>query len=141
MSNKKILNFFSFLNEAKSETTKVIVLTGNVKGSKTSASFMEECKKRGVECHIVDVNDATLEKVYNGHLIKTEEEQILIEPNSTVIVPRRGVLENSHTKQILLSLEEARYFTVNTLESMEVCENKFITSQIRSEERRVGKEC
>lgn len=133
MSNKKILNFFSFLNEAKSETTKVIVLTGNVKGSKTSASFMEECKKRGVECHIVDVNDATLEKVYNGHLIKTEEEQILIEPNSTVIVPRRGVLENSHTKQILLSLEEARYFTVNTLESMEVCENKFITSQIMEE--------
>jgi ribosomal protein S6--L-glutamate ligase len=133
MSGRKILNFFSFLNEAKSETTKVIVLTGNVKGSKTSSSFMEECKKRGIECHVVDVNDTTLEKVYNGHLLKTEDEQILIEPNSTVIVPRRGVLENSHTKQILLSLEEARYFTVNTLESMEMCENKFITSQIMEE--------
>ena len=133
MSSRKILNFFSFLNEAKGETTKVIVLTGNVKGSKTSSSFQDECKKRGVECHVVDVNDTTLEKVYNGHLLKTADEQILIEPNSTVIVPRRGVLENSHTKQILLSLEEARYFTVNTLESMEVCENKFITSQIMEE--------
>jgi len=133
MSAKKILNFLSFLNEAKAETTKIIVLTGNVKGSKTSASFKEECEKRKIECHIIDVNDAVLEKVYNGHLLKTEDEQILIEPNSTVIVPRRGVLENSHTKQILLSLEEARYFTVNSLESMEVCENKFVTSQIMEE--------
>jgi ribosomal protein S6--L-glutamate ligase len=133
MSAKKILNFLSFLNEAKAETTKVIVLTGNVKGSKTSTSFKEECEKRKIECHIVDVNDAILEKVYNGHLLKTEDEQILIEPNSTVIVPRRGVLENSHTKQILLSLEEARYFTINSLESMEACENKFITSQIMEE--------
>ena len=133
MSAKKILNFLSFLNEAKAETTKIIVLTGNVKGSKTSTSFKEECEKRKIECHIIDVNGVVLEKVYNGHLLKTEDEQILIEPNSTVIVPRRGVLENSHTKQILLSLEEARYFTVNSLESMEVCENKFVTSQIMEE--------
>ena len=131
--NNKVLNFVSFLNESKTDGIKVIVLTGNVKGSKTSESFKEECEKMGAECHVVDVNEAVLEAVYNGHLIKMDGEQILIDPNSTVIVPRRGVLENSHTKQILLSLEEARYFTVNSLESMEVCENKFITSKIMEE--------
>lgn len=129
MRSKRVINFSSFLNESQTETTKVIVLTGNVKGSKTSKSFVEECEKRGVECHVVDVNDAVIEKVYNGHLIKTNSQNLLIDPSNTVIVPRRGVLENSHTKTILKQLEEGRYFTVNTLHSMEVCENKFTTSQ------------
>jgi RimK family alpha-L-glutamate ligase len=129
MESRKVLSFFNFLNESKSETTKVVVLTGNVKGSKTSKSFVEECEKRGVECFTIDVNDAVIEKVYNGHIIKTSTQNVMIDPNSTVIVPRRGVLENSHTKSILQELEESRYFTVNSLQSMEVCENKFITSQ------------
>ena len=129
-SPNKFLDFFTFLNESKSETTKVIVLTGNIKGSKTSSSFADECKKNGVQCHVVDVNDVVLEKVYNGHVLKTGKEKIMIDPTTTAIVPRRGVLENSYTKQVLSTLEKARYFTVNTLASMEACENKFITSQI-----------
>jgi RimK family alpha-L-glutamate ligase len=133
MQSDNVLDFLSFINESKTENTKIIVLTGNVEGSKTSDSFLKECKKRSIKCHIVDVNDVVLEKVYNGHIIKTGKEKILIDPSSTVIVPRRGVLENSFTKQILLTLEQGRYFTVNTLESMEVCENKFTTSRILEE--------
>lgn len=129
MISDKVLNFWTFLNEAKGQKTKVIVLTGNTQGSKTSKSFEAECKKRGAECHVVDVNKAVLEKVYNGHLIKTGEEGILIEPNSTVIVPRRGIISNSYTKQILTELEKSRYFTINSLESIEICENKYTTSQ------------
>ena len=63
MESRKVLSFYNFLNESKSETTKVVVLTGNVKGSKTSKSFVEECEKRGVECVTIDVNDAVIEKV------------------------------------------------------------------------------
>jgi RimK family alpha-L-glutamate ligase len=130
MSPDNVLDFLSFINESKTENTKILVLTGNIQGSKTSDSFLVECKKRGIKCYIVDVNDVVLEKVYNGHVVKTGKEKILIDPASTVIVPRRGVLENSFTKQILLTLEQARYFTVNSLESMEACENKFTTSRI-----------
>jgi RimK family alpha-L-glutamate ligase len=133
MSSNRVLDFFSYINEAKVDTTKIVVLTGNVKGSKTSTSFEKECKKRKIECYIVDVNDAIIEKTYNGHTFKTGDKEIQIDPNSTVIVPRRGVLENSYTKQILSYLEDSRYFTVNTLESMEVCENKYLTSQILEE--------
>jgi len=133
MPINRVLDFFSYINESNIETTKIVVLTGNVKGSKTSTSFKEECNKRKIECYIVDVNEAIIEKAYNGHLINTGDNTIQIDPNSTVIVPRRGVLENSYTKQILSYLEDSRYFTVNTLESMEVCENKYLTSQILEE--------
>jgi RimK family alpha-L-glutamate ligase len=132
MSVEKVLDFWGFLNEAESKgkKIKVIVLTGNTKGSKTSKSFEKVCKRRNVECHTVDINNVVLEKVYNGHVIKSEEENISIEPNTTVIVPRRGVIANSYTKQIMIELEEARYFTINTLESIEICENKFVTSHV-----------
>ncbi len=129
----KVLNFWSFLNEAKADALKVVVLTGTVEGSKTAKSFVDVCKKRGVDCYVIDVNDATLEKVYNGHLLKSGEESVLIDPESTIIVPRRGVIDNSYTKQIMTQLEHARYFTVNTLESIEICENKFVTSQVLEE--------
>jgi hypothetical protein len=49
MSLNRVLDFFSYINEARVETTKIVVLTGNVKGSKTSKSFEDECKKRKIE--------------------------------------------------------------------------------------------
>jgi RimK family alpha-L-glutamate ligase len=135
MGSDKVLNFWGFLNEAESkgESVKVVVMSGNTGGSKTSKSFEKVCKRRGLECHTVDINNVVLEKVYNGHVLKSEEESISIDPNSTVIVPRRGVIENSYTKQIMNTLEESRYFTINTLQSIEICENKFVTSHVLEE--------
>lgn len=133
MGPEKVLNFWNFINESKKEDIKVVVLSGNEKGSKTSKSFEKVCKRRGIECHTVDINNVVLEKVYNGHVFKSEKDNISIDPNTTVIVPRRGVIENSHTKQIMKDLEESRYFTINTLESIEICENKFVTSHVLEE--------
>jgi len=133
MNSKKVLDFCSFLNESKSEPIKIVVLTGSATGSKTSKQFEAECDKRGIECHTVNVNDTVLEKVHNGHLLRTGKENVLIDSNNTVIVPRRGVIDNSHTKKIMQQLQDARYFTVNTLQSIEICENKFITSQVLEE--------
>ena len=45
MPINRVLDFFSYINESNIETTKIVVLTGNVKGSKTATSFKEECKK------------------------------------------------------------------------------------------------
>jgi RimK family alpha-L-glutamate ligase len=131
MSVEKVLDFWGFLNEASTEKEiKVVVLTGNSAGSKTSKSFEKVCKKRGLECHTVDINNVILEKVYNGHVLKSEKENVSIDPTNTVIVPRRGVISNSYTKQIMTELEESRYFTINSLESIEICENKFVTSHV-----------
>ncbi len=132
------LNFLSFLNEAKStEEIDIVILSGNSKPSKTSKSFVEECEKRGIVCNVVDVTTASLEKIYNGHTLSfidgEDIKEILIKPETTAIIPRRGVIENSHTKQIMRDLEAARYFCVNSLESIEVCESKFLTSRVLEE--------
>lgn len=133
MENKTILDYSSFLNESKQENIKIIIFTGKAKGSATTKSFEAVCKERNIECYVVDINNAILEKVYNGHLIIYNTQRILIDPDTTVIIPRRGVIENSHTKRLFYQLEKARYFITNSLESIKTCENKYITSQILEE--------
>lgn len=133
MDNKNILDYFTFLNESKQKDIKLIILTGRSKGSSTTKSFEKVCKEKGIECYVIDINNALLEKVYNGHLILYNNKRILIDPDSTVIIPRRGVIENSHTRRLFYQLEKSRYFIINSLESIKVCENKYITSQILEE--------
>ncbi len=133
METKTILDYSSFLNESKQDAIKVIIFTGKSNGSPTTKSFEAVCEERGLECHVIDINNALLEKVYNGHLIIYNSKRILIDPDTTVIIPRRGVIENSHTRRLFYQLEKARYFIVNSLDSIKTCENKYITSQILEE--------
>ena len=137
---KPVLNFDSFINEAKDESqVEILILSGDSKPSKTSKSFLEECEKRGIVCNVVDVNKVTLEKIYNGHILReqngdSESREILIKPETTAIIPRRGVISNSYTKQVMRDLEQSRYFCVNSLESIEVCESKYLTSKVLENE-------
>ena len=133
MHNKNILDYSTFLNESKHEDVKIVIFTGKSKGSSTTKSFESVCKEKKIDCYVIDINNALLEKVYNGHLILYNNKRILIDPDSTVIIPRRGVIENSHTRRLFYQLEKARYFIVNSLESIKICENKYITSQILEE--------
>jgi len=133
------LNFESFLNEAKDNgMVDILILSGESKPSKTAKSFLEECGKMDIPCNVVNVNNVVLEKIYNGHIVKfsdgDETKEILIKPETTAIIPRRGVITNSYTKQIMRDLEAARYFCVNTLESIEICESKYLTSKVLEEE-------
>ena len=133
------LNFQSFLNEAENnESVDILMLSGESKPSKTAKSFAEECEKRGLTFNVVNVNNVVLEKVYNGHVVKytdgEEAKEILIRPETTAIVPRGGVITNSYTKQIMRDLEASRYFCVNSLESIEICESKYLTSKVLDEE-------
>ena len=133
------LNFESFLNEANDNgTVDILILSGETKPSKTAKSFLEECGKMDIPCNVVNVNNVVLEKIYNGHIVKfsdgDETKEILIKPETTAIIPRRGVITNSYTKQIMRDLEAARYFCVNTLESIEICESKYLTSKVLEEE-------
>jgi len=133
------LTFNNFLNESKEEgRVEIVILSGDSKGSKTSESFEEECRKRNIPCHVVDVNAVTLEKVYNGHVLRSGKDddvkEILIRPETTAIVPRRGVISNTYTKDIMRELESSRYFCLNSLESIEICESKFLTSRFLEKE-------
>ena len=133
----RALDFMSFINEAKDNgKVEILILSGNEKPSPTSKSFIEECEKQGMICNSVNVNNIKLEKVFNGHLVRTngeEDKEILIRPENTAIIPRRGVVLNTYTKQVMRDLEDARYFCVNSLESIEICESKYLTSEILEE--------
>lgn len=135
--NKRILPFSNFLNESEeSGKIKILILSGEKAKSKTAKSFEEECSNRGLECYVVNVNGVTIEKLYNGHLVRDSinEKEYIISPSDTSIIPRRGVIHSSHTKQIMREFENARYFCLNSLESIETCENKFLTSVILEED-------
>ena len=131
----RALDFSSFINEAKKNGgVEILILSGNEKPSPTSKSFIEECEKQGMVCNSVNVNNIKLEKVFNGHVVRVgegeDEKEILIRPENTAIIPRRGVVLNTYTKQVMRDLENARYFCVNSLESIEICESKYLTSEV-----------
>lgn len=130
------LDFDSFINEAKKNgKVEILILSGTEKPSPTSKSFLEECEKQGITCNSVNVNNSRIEKVFNGHSVivrddEGKEKKIMIRPEDTAIIPRRGVVLNTYTRQIMRDLEASRYFCVNSLESIEVCESKFLTSRV-----------
>ena len=131
----KALDFSSFINEAKQNGgVEILILSGNEKPSPTSKSFIEECEKQGIVCNSVNVNNIKLEKVFNGHIVRVgegdDQKEIMIRPENTAIIPRRGVVLNTYTKQVMRDLEDSRYFCVNSLESIEICESKYLTSEV-----------
>ena len=138
MENNKVLDFLTFLNESKGgkkkEKIKIVVLTGNSEDNKTGDSFVKESKKRGFSCYLVNVNQSILtigqkEKDF----IENDGKEFEISKNDTVFIPRRGVISNSYTKKIMLQIQKAGYFTLNSLESMDICENKYVTAQVMEE--------
>ena len=138
MENNKVLDFLTFLNESKGgkkkEKIKIVVLTGNSEDNKTGDSFVKESKKRGFSCYLINVNQSILtigqkEKDF----IENDGKEFEISKNDTVFIPRRGVISNSYTKKIMLQIQKAGYFTLNSLESMDICENKYVTAQVMEE--------
>jgi RimK family alpha-L-glutamate ligase len=138
MEKDKVLNFYSFLNEGKKRTEKekikIVILTGNSEENKTADSFIKESKRKGFSCHVSNVNECTLtigqkEKDF----IEEGDTSFEISKKDTVFIPRRGVISNSYTKKIMLQLQKAGYFILNSLESMEICENKYVTAQVMEE--------
>jgi ribosomal protein S6--L-glutamate ligase len=131
--NERLISFGNFINESESSfKVKVVVLSGTSKPSKTSKQFASVCKDRGIECYIVDVNNSKVSKLYKGHVIENTVtgKKVQIDPNTTAIIPRRGVINNSHTISFMETLQDSRYFCVNDVDAILACENKFTTSQI-----------
>jgi ribosomal protein S6--L-glutamate ligase len=129
MNFDKVLNYNDyFLNESKAEKVQIVMLVGGEKEG-TPESFESSCKKRKIKFKVFNVNQINLEKTKDGHTILSSEGDLKISPNDTIILSRNGVLRNTHTQDIMNQLEDSRYFVVNRLKPMEICENKFTTGQ------------
>jgi RimK family alpha-L-glutamate ligase len=126
----KIKNLDSFLNEGASEHKTILILTARPKSSDTSDRFIEQAKKRGFKAYIIDVNSTKLVKL-DDNKYKLENTETgkgpTVQRSETVVLNRRGVLSNTFTKNLAYSLEKAKFFCVNNIQSMETCENKYLT--------------
>lgn len=124
------------LNESKkAKDIQVVFLSSRAeKTTKSSNSmffFEDAAKKAGLKMITIDPSSSVISKsgedgysvVENGENKKTYS----LKPENTIIVPRRTVLKNIESRDFLTELQNDGFFVLNTLESIDNCEDKFIT--------------
>lgn len=116
-------------SEFKQKTKISVILLSNDDNSDTAKMFLESCKKKNIIGHVFDIENTMIE-FSDTHVLKSKDKKVEINQDSTVFVLRRGTLSSEHTRGIVKFLEKQGYFCINSLESMDNCENKYITSQI-----------
>lgn len=126
---RKILDFWSFLNEEKNSSVIEIAMFIGGDSNDTSSSFESECSKKNIKFHTINTPEAYLESVDGGHIVVIGNKKIRISQDKTAILIRSGVLKSTQSRDIAQQLEDAGYFIINSLKSIEVCEDKFVTGQ------------
>lgn len=124
------------LNESKkAKDIQVVFLSSRAeKTTKSSNSmffFEDAAKKAGLKMITIDPSSSTIKKdsgdnykvIENG----TEKKTVTLNPNNTIIVPRRTVLKNMESRDFLTELQNDDFFVLNSLEAIDNCEDKFIT--------------
>ena len=124
------------LNESKkAKDIQVVFLSSRAeKTTKSSNSmffFEDAAKKAGLKMITIDPSSSTISKGSNDDYNVVEngesKKSYTINPNNTIIVPRRTVLKNIESRDFLTELQNDEFFVLNTLEAIDNCEDKFIT--------------
>ena len=93
--------------------------------------FEDAAKKAGLKMITIDPSSSTISKGSNDDYNVVEngesKKSYTINPNNTIIVPRRTVLKNIESRDFLTELQNDGFFVLNTLEAIDNCEDKFIT--------------
>jgi len=121
------------LNEAKKEDAMKVVLLSNMNSSSYSIKeFEKEFKRNGIDYKIINIGSCKLKKgkADTGDFIISDEntKDFIINGQDTVILTRRGVIRSTYTRNLVETLENSGFFVLNTIESIMICENKYITS-------------
>jgi len=134
---KNRLRYFDefVLNEAKSTKSpiKVIMLSNISEESYTVPAVEKECKKRGIQFRVIDINTCVLTRNIDGDgfiITDKTKKTFKIDSEDTAVLTRRGIVRNTFTRDLVTQLEDNNFFVVNTLESVLACENKYVTSKI-----------
>lgn len=118
---------------APKNPVKIVLLSNISEESYTVPAVDKECKKRGIEFRIIDVNTCSLTKSTDGDyftIVDKTKKPFKIDSEDTAILTRRGVVRNTYTRDIVSQLEDNNFFVVNTLSSVLACENKYVTSKM-----------
>ena len=125
------------LNESKkAKDIQVVFLSSRAeKTTKSSNSmffFEDAAKKAGLKLVTIDPSSSTISKGAGDDYNVIEEngdskKTFTLNPNNTIIVPRRTVLKNIESRDFLTELQNDNFFVLNTLDAIDNCEDKFIT--------------
>ena len=93
--------------------------------------FEDAAKKAGLKMVTIDPSSSVISKgvedSYNVVENGTTKKTYTLNPNNTIIVPRRTVLKNIESRDFLTELQNDGFFVLNTLDAIDNCEDKFIT--------------
>ena len=126
----------SLITESKkAKDIQVVFLSSRAeKTTKSSNSmffFEDAAKKAGLKMITIDPSSSTISKGSNDDYNVVEngesKKNFTLNPNNTIIVPRRTVLKNIESRDFLTELQNDGFFVLNTLEAIDNCEDKFIT--------------
>ena len=127
---------YSLLNESKkAKDIQVVFLSARAEKTKKSSNsmyfFEDAAKKAGIKMITIDPSSSTIKKESgdNYKVIEktTDKKEYILNPYNTIIVPRRTVLKNTESKDFMLELQNYGFFCFNTLDTIETCEDKFLT--------------
>lgn len=128
---------YTILNESKKANDIQIVFLSaraekTTKSSNSMFFFEDAAKKAGLKMVTIDPSSSTIKKNSEDTYTITEDgiggkKTYTLKPSNTIVVPRRTVLKNSESKEFIQDLQSYGFFCLNTLDSIEVCEDKFLT--------------
>ncbi len=125
------------LNESKKAVDIQVVFLSSraektTKSSNSMYFFEATAKKAGLKMVVIDPSSSTIKRNSEESYTVVEEnggskKTFVLKPSNTIIVPRRTVLKNSESKEFIQDLQTYGFFCLNTLDSIETCEDKFLT--------------
>jgi len=127
----KIYEFWDFVNENNSDnnSNNLVILSNDIENN-TVKKIKSSATKKGFNVYCFEPLKLTIKSLDNGlfQFLNENKKGPSLSRDNTVILSRRGVLEGTHTKNIIFQLEKNKFFCINSLESMEICENKYLTT-------------
>ena len=120
------------LSESKDVT--VIFLSARAKSTKKDSNsmffFEDAAKKSGVNMITVDPSSSSISGTDGKHKIidhSNGKNEYIVSPQNCVVFTRRTCLKNSESKDFVREMERLGYVMINSLDTMEICEDKFVT--------------
>lgn len=128
-----------FINVKNDKNINLLVLSEICKKNEsgmyqTASKFVNEAKKRGINCYpilvdngiyisSVDMNKSNIiiRNYYNNNIID-------LDPKNTVALIRKFAIRTEAGRALLSYLKSKGVFLVNTLKSMDICNNKYTTA-------------
>lgn len=131
----KKIKFLTEEEEKKNSSFNILLLTSESDENEskiyiTAQRFIEECKKKRIECHLLFTEYARLELDDNGDYIaynKDDKKGFKVDSDMTVAINRGSVMEKFNARNIISQLERKDVFCINSRSTVEICSDKYRT--------------